>query len=299
VLSIIIVNWNTRQLLEACLASIQHNPPDFSFETWVVDNASQDDSVAMVQAQFPEVHLITNAENVGFARANNQALRQAGGEYLLLLNSDTEVHPGALQTLVDALQASPQAGAAGPQMLNTDGSLQNSYGSLPGVLDEFLGPYWLDAFTKPWGKFGSKLAERQLAKQTYLTVERVSFAGTLIRRVALEQVGLLDEDYLFYSEDYDWFMRLKKVGWQTIFCPQARISHHWGGSSKKNNAWALSHLYRSKRIYFFKHHGFAAKLLLQAGLTLRFLAKWLILSLPGRDKTEKTVYQQLIGELWT
>lgn len=217
-----------------------------------------------------------NSENVGFSRANNQALRVAAGRYLLLLNSDTEVFPGALPALIDALEAHPQAGAAGPQVFNPDGTLQNCYGSLPSVASEIIGPYALDFLTKPWGKLGGRMPSIAIDKDGCRVVDRVSFACTMIRRAALDQVGLLDERFQFYSEDYDWFLRLQNAGWQTIFCPQARIMHHWGASSSQRSEWSLRQLYRSKRFYFAKHQGAAAEAVLRLGLMVRFALKWLM-----------------------
>lgn len=279
VISIVIVNWNTCNLIGACLDSIRSEveicgPSDI--ETIVVDNASTDGSADIVRERFPWVKLIENIKNVGFARANNQALREASGRYQLLLNSDTEVYPGALSVLIDALEAHPQAGAAGPQVFNPDGTLQNCYGSLPSVASEIIGPYALDFLTKPWGKFGHRMPSRAVEEDGCQVVDRVSFACTMIRRAALDQVGLLDERFQFYSEDYDWFLRLHNAGWQTIFCPQARIMHHWGASSSQRSEWSLRQLYRSKRLYFTKHEGAVAEAVLRLGLTVRFALKWLM-----------------------
>lgn len=287
-LSIVIVNWNTRELLAACLCSIadcrlpiadcsapnnlNHQSTNLpTTEVFIIDNASSDGSAGMVRERFPWARLIENAENLGFARANNQGIAAAGGRYVLLLNSDTEVRPGALRALVDLLEAHPEAGASGPKMLNPDGSLQNSYGSLPTVLDELLGPYWADFFTKPWGGLGRTLWKRAVDADATRAVDRVSFACTLIRRAALDQVGFLDEGFEFYSEDYDLFKRLKTAGWKTLFCPQAEIVHHWGASSSQRSEWALRQLYRSKRLYFAKHHGRASETVLRIGLAGRFI----------------------------
>ena len=283
-LSIIIANWNTRELLAECLESVGNGQLSVGSglttdhcllitEVFVIDNASTDGSAAMVRERFPWVKVIENTENVGFARANNQGISQSAGCYLLLLNSDTEVHPGALQTLVELLESHPEAGATGPRVLNLDGSLQNSYGSLPTVLDELLGPYWADFLTKPWGWLGRRLWGKRSETDTPFVVDRVSFACTLIRRTALDQVGLLDEGFEFYSEDYDLFKRLKDAGWKALYCPQAEIMHHWGASSRQRSEWALRQLYRSKRRYFAKHHGTNAERVLRLGLALRFAAK--------------------------
>lgn len=344
-LSIIIVNWNTRDLLAGCLESVARDQesgvrgqasgvgsqvsgvrrqgsenlttdpclltPDIdpcptalrtfgvTTEVFVVDNASTDGSAEMVREQFPWVTLIENTENVGFARANNQALHQATGHYLLLLNSDTEVRSGALATLVAELEAHPEAGAAGPRVLNPDGSPQNSYGRLPTVLDELLGPYWADFATKPWGALGRQLWRKRSAAGEPFPVDRVSFACTLIRRAALEQVGLLDESFEFYSEDYDWFKRLKDAGWQALYCPRAEIVHHWGASSRQRSEWALRQLYRSKRRYFAKHHGARTEQILRLGLACRFAAKiGLVLASYPLRRAEALRQARLYGRLF-
>jgi N-acetylglucosaminyl-diphospho-decaprenol L-rhamnosyltransferase len=276
-LSIVIVNWNTREFLANCLSSLQldisnlQNQP--CWEVLVVDNASNDGSATLVKEQFTWVHLIENSENMGFARANNQALRLAKGRFILLLNSDTIIRLGTLNNMIDALKALPQAGAAGPQVFNPDGTIQNCYGSLPSVGSEIIGPYAIDIFTKPWGEVGNRVQKRLIADGNYKVVDRVSFACTMIRRTALDQVGLLDERFEFYSEDYDWFKRLKDAGWLALYCPQAKIVHHWGASSRQRSEWALRQLYRSKRRYFAKHSGPRAERLLRLGLALRFAAK--------------------------
>src|SRR5688572_9666781 len=144
-LSIIIVSWNTASLLENCLASILAGPPTSPFEIWVVDNASTDDSPWMVRKKFPQVHLIENRENVGFARANNQAIQRCMGKYILLLNPDTVVASGALQALVDFLDKHPEKGAIGPRILNPDGSLQISSHPRPTLFREPWRLFHLDA----------------------------------------------------------------------------------------------------------------------------------------------------------
>ena len=143
-LSIIIVSWNTRKLLEDCLVSILAKPPTSPFETWVVDNASTDGSSRMVREKFPQVHLVENRENVGFARANNQALQRCTGKYVLLLNPDTLVASGSLQALADFLDKHPEAGAAGARILNPDGSLQISSHPRPTLSRELWRLFHLD-----------------------------------------------------------------------------------------------------------------------------------------------------------
>ncbi|HQY93987.1 glycosyltransferase family 2 protein [Caldilinea sp.] len=276
-LSVVIVNWNTRDLLMRCLRSLQtarQALPAGATEVIVVDNGSSDGSPQAVAATFDDVQLIANQHNAGFAAANNQALRYARGEFLLLLNSDAEiVYPNALLVLLDALMRRPDAGAAGPLMLNTDGSMQSSFGELPTVLDEWIGPYWADFYAKPWGRFGGRFWRERLEQGKPFAVDRVSFACTLIRRTALERVGRLDEAFTFYSEDYDWFRRLKDAHMAALFCPHAVVMHHWGASSRQRSEWSLRQLYRSKRRYFAKHAGVRAERMLRVGLFFRFAAR--------------------------
>jgi GT2 family glycosyltransferase len=273
-LSILIVNWNTRELLRKCLQSIYATAGELAMEVWVVDNASIDDSVSMIRECFPQVHLIENRENLGFARANNQAIRASHGRYVLLLNSDTEVYASALKDLIDALQSHPEAGAAGPKMLNPDGTFQSSFGFLPSVWSEIFGPYLLDFLTKPWGRIGARLVTPDHHDGACTNTDRVSFACTLIRRETLQATGLLDETYVFYSEDYDWFKRAHDAGWQVLFCPHAQVMHHWGASSRQSSDWSISQLYRSKRLYFIKHYGRNAEKVLRGGLCVRFAVKY-------------------------
>jgi hypothetical protein len=273
-LSVVIVSWNTRELLHRCLQSIFATAGELAMEVWVVDNASTDGSASMIREHFPQVLSIENHENVGFARGNNQAIRLSHGRYVLLLNSDTEVQTSALKNLIDALESHPAAGAAGPKMLNPDETFQSSYGSLPSVWSEIFGPYLLDFLTKPWGRIGARLATPDHLDGACTNTDRVSFACTLIRREALQTTGLLDETYAFYSEDYDWFKRAHDAGWQILFCPSAQVMHHWGASSRQSSDWSITQLYRSKRLYFFKHYGRNAEKMLRSGLCVRFAVKY-------------------------
>lgn len=302
-LSIIIVNWNTRDLLADCLQSVYDTVHDLTFEVFVVDNASSDGSAAMVRERFPDVRLIENAENVGFARANNQAIAQSQGEYVLLLNSDTVLLPGAVHGLIEYLQGQSGIGAVGPTMLNPDGTLQNSYGRLPALLDEILGPYLLDSFTKPWGAHRWHSAETYSSSASPKVVDRVSFACVLICRETLIDVGTLDESYWLYSEDYDWFLRVKRAGWRVVHIPSASVVHHWGGSSQHRPLWASCMLYRAKLIYFRKHYGSVSEFVLRLGLSARFAVKTLLQLLGMLRKrhggsSSPCQYWDLLKDLW-
>jgi len=269
-LSIIIVNWNTRDLLAQCLRSVYANSPDGEFEVWVVDNASTDGSVQMVRERFPQVRLIENVENVGFARANNQAIRESTGRYVLLLNPDTEVKPGALETLMQFMDAHPEAGAAGARLLNPDGTLQPSCHPFPTLGREAWRLFHLDAL-RLYARY--EMARWDL--ETPRPVDVVQGACVILQRKALDQVGLLDENYFIYTEEVDLCYRLHRGGWHIYWVPQATVVHYGGQSTQQMPAEMFLRLYESKLFYFRKHHGRQAacayKLILLAAAMARLL----------------------------
>lgn len=303
-LSVIVASWNTRELLADCLTSALHSASSLGFsqcELIVVDNASTDGSAEMVATAFPSARLIKNADNLGFARANNQALIVAQGRYVLLLNSDATLGETCPAILIDALEKNPGAAAAGPAVFDPAGAPQPSYGRLPSVADEVLGPYRTDAIVGLLRRLRTSHVA-VIDRRVMLPVDRVSFACTLIRREALDSVGLLDERFEFYSEDYDFFRRLKRAGWATLFCPQATATHHWGASSSQRSEWAMRQLYRSKRLYFAKHDGPNAESLLRIGLSLRFAAKATLAAttLPFRREPARkqlNLYRRLLADM--
>jgi N-acetylglucosaminyl-diphospho-decaprenol L-rhamnosyltransferase len=260
-LSIIIINWNTRDLLAQCLASLAASPAEAaagksgagaahaSIETFVVDNASTDGSAQMVRERFPWVTLIENEANVGFARANNQALAQAAGAYLLLLNSDTAVHSGALPALVAFLEAHPAAGAVGPRLLNGDGSLQAACHPMLTPAREFWRLTFLNAL---WPR--ATYPMRRWSTQRPRRVEVIKGACLLLRRAALDQVGPLDEGYFMYTEEVDLCYRLAQAGWELWYLPQAVVTHYGEASSKQAAERMYVQLYRSK-VQFYRKFG--------------------------------------------
>jgi N-acetylglucosaminyl-diphospho-decaprenol L-rhamnosyltransferase len=217
-ISILILNWNTRDLLVKCLDSIAHTAGNLSAEIVVVDNASSDGSRAMVRERFPNVRLIENETNVGFARGNNQAMAVSSGRYALLANSDAFVWPGAIRALVDLADSQPQAGIVGAQLVNADGSFQASYTRFP-------------------------------------IVDYVEGACLLVRRKAFEEVGGLDESYFMYAEEVDWCYAMRAKGWQVWYQPAAKVTHLGGGSSYNRPLEREADLYRSRVRFFRKHYG--------------------------------------------
>ena len=222
-LSIVIVNWNTRDVLAACLRSVVDNLAGLRAEIFVVDNASMDGSQAMVREQYPEVRLIENTENRGFAPANNQALRLARGHHVLLLNSDTLVLGDVLAQSVRYVEAHPAVGVMGCRVLNEDRSLQRTCLRYPSVFNMFLMTAGVSNFK--WPRFCGREHMIHWRRDNEREVDVVSGCYMVVRRAALDQVGLLDESFFFCGEEADWCRRFRAAGWQLRFAPVGEIIH--------------------------------------------------------------------------
>jgi N-acetylglucosaminyl-diphospho-decaprenol L-rhamnosyltransferase len=268
-ISVAIVNWNTRELLLRCLASVAAQT-GVAVETLVVDNASTDGSADAVAKKFPEVVLIRNAENRGFAAATNQALARAGAPFWLLLNPDTELTPGALSALRDALAAQPGIWAAGPQLLNPDGSLQPSGRRFPTLGREALAGVLPEAVRQ------SAWWQRRTFGRTDFTVpaevDEVSGACFLARREAWARVGPLDERFFLFYEEIDWFLRMAAAGGRVLYAPQAKVYHHWGAGMLQTGGASTLHNYRSRFRFWRKHGGRPAEIAARALVLLAALA---------------------------
>jgi len=260
--SIIIVNWNTRQLLLDCLAALPAATDGLETEIWVVDNGSRDGSVDAVQRYFPDVFIIANPDNRGFATANNQAIRASSGRYVMLLNSDTIAQPASISRLVHFLDIHPMVGVVGPQLLNADGSLQPSWACFPNLLTELTGKKI--RWRRRYPTFDGSPA--------YET-DWLDGAALLLRREVLTHVGLLDEAYFMYTEEVDWCYRIKRAGWPICYLPTASIIHFGGQSSKQAATRMKAELYFSKLRFFAKHYGQGTARLLGYGLQTIFLIK--------------------------
>jgi N-acetylglucosaminyl-diphospho-decaprenol L-rhamnosyltransferase len=257
--SVIIVNWNTRDLLVGCLDSIAQTASDLDVEIVVVDNASVDGSQAMVRDCFPQVKLIENRENVGFAQANNQAIRVSQGRYVLLFNSDAITTPGAIQALVSLADEKSRAGIIGARLLNPDNSFQASYTPFPTLWEEFLILTGLGRLLRGrW--YPSRGPEEDKGPQI---VDYVEGACMLVRRAAFEDVGGLDECYFMYAEEVDWCYAMRDRDWQVWYQPAAKVIHLGGGSSRSRRPQREADLYRSRVQFFRKHYGDRAACLLK------------------------------------
>ncbi|MEZ4640042.1 MAG: glycosyltransferase family 2 protein [Caldilineaceae bacterium] len=250
-LSVIIVNWNTRDLLADCIRSVQETVHDLRYDIWVVDNASTDDSVAMLRSRFPTVNVIANTENVGFACANNQAMAASSGRYMLLFNSDALATVGAIQALVGLAERTPRAGIVGAHLVNADGTFQASHTRFPNIGQEFMIISGLGRrFNGYW--YPSHTAEEASGP---VAVDYVEGACLLVRRTAYEAVGGLDEGYFMYAEEVDWCYTMQQQGWQVWYEPAARVIHLGGGSSQNRRTAREADLYRSRVRFFKKYRG--------------------------------------------
>jgi len=267
-LSIIIVSWNVRDLLAACLGSIEAYHGTLSLETIVVDAASNDGSAAMVAADFPQVKLLAQAQNVGFVGGNNLGLAAATGRYLLLLNPDTQLHPHALATLVAYLDAHPQVGIVGPHTLNTDGTHQSTRRRFPALWVGMVESTWLQTVLPARVLAGFYL--QNTSNESTLEVDWVQGSALMARREVYAQIGGLDPAYVMFFEELDWCKRAKQAGWGVVYVGAALITHHGGGSTAQVATRKHIHFQQSKLHYFRKFHGLGAALLLRGVLLANY-----------------------------
>ena len=242
-LTVIIVSYNVRHYLDGCLASVQKSLHDIDGEVYVVDNASTDDTLSVLPTKYPQVHFIGNEENMGFASANNMAIRQTSSEYVLLLNPDTLIEENTLREALKFMDEHQRAGAAGVMMHNEDGTLApESRRSIP---TPFVSAMKMLGFTRryymshlPWDKPNR--------------IEVVSGAFCLLRRKAINEVGMLDEDFFMYGEDIDLSYRLLKGGWENWYLPLPIV--HFKGKSTHKNEYRYVHVFYQAMLIFFKKH---------------------------------------------
>lgn len=256
-LSIIIVNWNSRDFLASCLESVRKFTHGIDYEIIVIDSGSFDGAGEMLQSRFPDVVFIQSDRNVGFARANNMAFRHARGEYVLFLNPDTELTSAAVNIALAHARAHPDAGAVGCRLLNGDGSLQTScIQAFPTIVGQFLSSEVLmKLFPRStlWGM--SALFQ---AGNDFCEVEVISGACLMVRHTAFESVGGFSEDYFMYTEDVDLCYKLRCAGYRNHYLPAATVKHFGGGSSESAPSnFSVVMMRDSIMRYFVKYRGFA------------------------------------------
>ncbi len=276
--SIVLVCWNNKDYLVPCLRSLYASQMNASFDVMVVDNGSTDGTIQALENEFPQVRVIRNLENVGLARASNQGIQETNGRYVLLLNNDTLVNGSALDALVEFLNTHPDAGAVGGELLNPDGTFQSGYTSFSSLTQEFLIATGLGE--RLWNGYPSHGRANQVKR-----VDWLSSACLMVRRVAFEQVGLLDEQYFIYGDETDLQYRLKQAGWQVYYMPGVSIIHYGGRSM---NRWRRRRMvYRGKLLFYKKRYSglltFGLRMLFGTLTFAKTLAWSAALAIPGRQ----------------
>ncbi len=270
VVSAVIVSWNVCPLLRHCLASLQAARVRLPLDVWVVDNASTDDSVTMVREEYPWVQMVINRENRGFAAANNQGLRRSDGRYALLLNADAALTDGALEAMCAYLDRHSNVGVVGPQLLNSDGTIQSSRRRAPRLATGFVESTQLQQWWPRWWLTDRYYVADRTDGETQ-PVDWLVGACLLVRRAAIDAVGLLDESFQMYSEELEWCLRIGRAGWEVTYLPSARVVHHYGQSSGQDVLARHLNYHASKYRLNAMSHGRPAALLLRcwiAGLYL-------------------------------
>ena len=292
-LSIVILSWNVRDLLRRCLQSVGGR---LALKVIVVDNASSDGSAEMVRAEFPGARLIVNQTNRGYTGGNNDGIAAATGRYVLILNPDTQVIGDALDTLVVYADAHPDVGVVGPQLINPDGGVQSSRRRFPTLITALFESTWLQS-----------IAPRSVLRHYYVLdqpddvvqeVDWVMGACLLVRREAIQQVGLLDEGFFMYSEEMDWCRRIKRAGWKIVYLPEARVIHYSGKSSDQVAAQRHIYFQTSKVRYFRKHHGAAAAGVLRVALLTMYAWQLALEAVKGALGHKRPLRRERVRAYW-
>lgn len=292
--SVIIVNWNTKDILRDCLASVYEQAGDIDYEVIVVDNASTDGSVEMVKNDFDKVVLLENAQNKGFAAANNQGMEIAKGRYVLLLNSDTLVLDGAIAKTVGFADTNPRSGVIGCRVLNLDRTLQPTCFMFPSVLNMFLASTYLYKLF-PGSRFFGRERMTWWDRSDVRQVDVVTGCFMLVRREAIDQVGVMDERFFMYAEETDWCYRFKKNGWEVVFTPVGQIIHLGGQSTAKRPVAMIIQLRLSILMFIKKHSGRLVQLLARLLTALFFAVRvpvWFTRVFRPRQRSEAIIKMQ-------
>jgi GT2 family glycosyltransferase len=267
ILSIVLVGWNNKAYLDPCLKSLYDSGMKNSFDVIVVDNGSTDGSQQMLAEKYPAVMQLQNADNVGLGKASNQGIRATHGRYILLLNNDTIVNGASFDAMIEFLNKNPKTGAVGGKLMNPDGTVQAGYNYFSSLHEEFLVATQL----------GELFRTGYPAVMDAIEVKSVDWLGSaclMVRRSALDQVGLLDEGYFIYGDEADLQYRMKKARWDVHFLPNATTIHYGGRSMDR---WKRRKMvYRGKLLFYQKHYGFLQTFLLRMLLGILSLAKLVV-----------------------
>ena len=286
-LSVIVVTYNTHEMTLECLRAVIISVKELRYEIIVVDNASTDGTADAIREMFPQVRIIANERNAGFGAANNQAMREAHGEFFLLLNSDAFPKGDAIAVLVEFLRKNPRVGLVGPRVLNADGSLQVSCHPFPSPGFAWLENLWLSRGYNRW------------AHDDVRRVDFVIGACMLLRRKVFNEVGGFDVRFFMYAEEADWQRRMQDLGWETVFVPSACVTHLGGASGADEKAAVNRHFFDSLDIYQRKHHGLAGLISLRCAMAIGCLLRvflWAVASV--RPRLRATALSKFRLHLW-
>ena len=305
-LSIVIVNWNTQHVIVGCLESVLANLGELSAEVIVIDNASTDDSVQVIAERFPQVQLIANDANRGFAAANNQGMRIARGQYVLLLNPDTVVLDEVFEKTLDYARRHPDVGVVGCQVMESAQTVQRTCFRFPSPLNTLM---WVSGALAwcPRSRIAGRAAYGPWNRQDEREVEVVSGMYMLVRRAAIEQVGLMDEAYFVFAEEADWCYRFRNAGWRCVFAPVGRIMHVDGGSKSTEQASVKMYVEIQKSLLLFhrKHLGWGrwalSKVLFSTTMVTRLLwwAVWAALGVGQQSGHKASQSAAAVRYQWT
>jgi GT2 family glycosyltransferase len=297
--SVVIVNWNSREYLKKCIASIRDNTQHASIEIIVIDSASFDGADAMLQDCFPDVRFIQSHANLGFARSNNEASRHAVGEHLLFLNPDTELVGPAIDTMLESARAMSDGGVVGCRLLNADGSLQTScIQSIPTIANQLLNSEFLRARwpkSRLWG-----MAPLHEGGRDPSEVEGVSGACLMVRRSTFEEVGRFSEDYFMYAEDMDLSHKVRSAGFRNYYVPAATVIHYGGSSSEQVvSTFAAVMMPEAIARFLAKTRGSAYSTMYRAGMGMSAAGRLALLFLaraagPGKARTSMHKWQAVL-----
>ncbi len=297
-LSVIIVNFNTASLLKECLNSVEENRGNLKLEILVVDNNSRDQSVEMIKKDFPQVKLIVDSENVGFARGVNLGLALAKGRYFLLLNPDVKVLAGVLKGMIEFMDQNKDAGLAGVQLLNSDGTKQNSMANFPSLTQELLNKSLLRTL------FPKRYPSKYQEYKSPIEVDSVIGACMIVRPEAVKEVGDLDSNYFLFLEETDWCFQMKKKGWKIFHLPQFKVLHKQGQSLLGFKSKGRIEYYRSYYRFFKKNYNQLSYIILRVihfiktmiNIGLNLTASILTLGLKKGYREKFLIYSHLF--LW-
>jgi len=306
-ISVVIVSFNTRDLLRECLTSLIEECHGIAAEIFVVDNTSRDDSAGMVEREFPGVYLVRSEVNLGFAAANNKAFPLAKGRYVVLLNSDAFLRPNALKLAIEHMEAEPRTGLGGARLVGRDNSWQPSCRLFPSLLNDFLTLSGLSArfpHSRLFGRFDRTWADQNAAAE----VDWVPGAFSIIRRNVLEEVGYFDESFFLYYEEVDLCRRIRQAGYAVRYWPDVEVIHLGGESSKTIQTLSMSKSgsqlalwrMRSAFLYYRKHHGITAWFARELERTWHRLRAWKNRAHPepGGKAEESRTLVRLLDQAW-